>query len=178
MTQPTNSGTGGAPRSGPNKVLIIVLVVAGVVVLGCCGIFTTCMLVARHAAQTVQEAVKEDMRSKGMSVSGVTERGTAAKLPDNFPSDVPVYSGLKAVVSMSDKAHDGGVVTFMASGKAGGDIVKFYQKELPAQSWTEDTVTAMGEMTTMAYSKSGRTVTLMVMPSDKDTTVQITYSKK
>ena len=176
MTQPTHPGTPG--KAGASKVLIIVLVIVGVVVLGCCGGITTCMLIARHAAQSVQESIKQDMRSRGVSVGGVTEGGTEAKLPDNFPSDVPVYSGLRPTVSVADRAHDAGSVGFISSSASSSDVVSFYHDKMKSGGWTEDTNLSVGSTTTLAYSQGASKVTVSVTASGGQTMVQIVYMKK
>ena len=188
MTQQNMPGTGGTPTPPGKKNSNLVWILVGVAVLlmvCCCGGLTTCYWFARSGAKSVamrmekmEEQAKADARRQGMSMGGVTE-GAVAKLPDNFPSDVPIFSGMSPTMSYSDKAREAGMAMFTASGKVGADVIQYYQKELPGQGWKEDNVVNIGATTTLIYSKEGRTVTVMATANDDNTTmVQITYGKK
>ena len=184
MTQTTNAPTG-SPKGGGKKFLIIALVIIGVILLICCGGVTTCALLARSAAKsavnsmglpTVTEGPGGTVTVEGKGVS-ITSGG-AGKLPDNFPSDVAVYSGMKQVASFADRTSGGGTVSFTAKAGISKEVAKFYHDKMTSAGWTEDSNMQMNEMTMMSYSQDKRVAAVTVTEGTDATTVQIIYGKK
>jgi hypothetical protein len=100
------------------------------------------------------------------------------KLPANFPSDVPVYSGLTPGFSFADKAKGSGSV--MLSGKVDKDKAQaYYEKELAAKGWKQEQNTDIGAGSVLVYSKEGRKLSMTIIPeADKgETMVTISYEK-
>ncbi len=114
MTNPVTPAGAPVPPAGGGmpKWLIVLLVIGLVVVLGCCGAFSACWFFAKHAAQGVgqlgqaiqQQAIAE-AKKQGVEAD-MTGNGLA--LPDNFPGDVPVYSGFKAFYKVAPTGQSNG----------------------------------------------------------------------
>jgi hypothetical protein len=101
-----------------------------------------------------------------------------AKLPANFPADVPVYSGLTPGFSFADKVKGSGSV--MLSGKVDKDkTIAYYEKELAAKGWKQEQNTDIGAGSVLVYSKESRKLSMTVIPdADKgETMVTISYEK-
>jgi hypothetical protein len=83
------------------------------------------------------------------------------KLPSNFPSDVPIYSGLTPNYSASNKMQGTASVIMTGSGDA-DKIVDFYKKDLAVKGWTISDEQSFNAMTSMAFTKDKTKVTIIV----------------
>ncbi len=88
--------------------------------------------------------------------------GEGAKLPADFPKDVPVLDGLQLqmVQAATEKKE------FVVQGKSTLSMEKaaaFYKEKVPAQGWKELTTMNAGEMQTMQYEKDQRSLSVMLM---------------
>ncbi len=107
----------------------------------------------------------------------VTKVGTGAKLPDDFPKDVPVLDGLQLQLVQSSPAKK----EFVVQGKAATPIAKaaaFYKEKIAAQGWKQLTTMDGGEMQTMQYEKDERSLSVMLMKEGEDTTVSMQMGPK
>lgn len=102
--------------------------------------------------------------------------GKGAKVPDDFPKDIPVYPGSEIQMSSADPANHSFVVQATTADpidKVGG----FYQKEMKAQGWTEaQVVSQTGEvaMQMLSYEKADASAVIMVTVMDGKTSLSIT----
>ncbi len=102
----------------------------------------------------------------------VVQMGASAKLPADFPKDVPVLDGLQLMMVQSSPAKK----EFVIQGKASIPIAKaaaFYKDKIPAQGWKNLTNMDNAEMQTMQYEKDQRTLSVMLMKDGEDTTVSL-----
>jgi len=100
-------------------------------------------------------------------------------MPANFPTDVPVYTGLTPNMSRADKTNGSGMV--MLTGKVDKDkMVAYYEKELEGKGWKQEQNQDLGVATIMTYSKESRRLTLTASPNADtgDTTVTISYQQE
>lgn len=190
------------PRGGMPKWLLILIVILIIIIFGCCGGVITCGMLFKKGAQKLQEnapgwqaQIEQQAREaqaraadagrpgKGPSINGRTapadngeEAVVSTKLPSNFPSDVPVYSGLSPTYSMADKTKNSGVVMFNGAGDP-EKVSAYYQKELEAKGWKQETNTTFNNMTVLKYSKDEQTVNLSIVPEDGKLTVTMQYGK-
>jgi hypothetical protein len=101
-----------------------------------------------------------------------TQVGGEVKIPDGFPSDVPIYEGLtvQAASTMSD--------TYMLQAQSNeplDKIVQYYVDAMPAQGWVKEAESNQGGvMYISSYKKDGRTAGVTVVTGDESRTVQIT----
>ncbi len=88
------------------------------------------------------------------------------KIPDDFPSDVPVYKNIR-----SAKAITGGVrLLHLQSGDSKSQIVEFYKKELAAAQW-QLTVENRSEGVEILAAKQQRNLTVSIV--DKGATGRV-----
>jgi hypothetical protein len=96
--------------------------------------------------------------------------GENAKLPADFPKDVPVLDGLQLQMVQSSTEKK----TFVVQGNSTTPIAKaaaFYKEKIAAQGWKELTTMNAGEMQTMQYEKDQRTLSVMLMKDGENTNV-------
>lgn len=94
-------------------------------------------------------------------------------LPDNFPKDVPLYTG--AVVKMA-ASHGGQLVVHLQTAASCADVAKFYQDQLKGQGWEVDTTMNMGDTGMVMAKKSGRQCAAVIAKQDDGALVQISVS--
>jgi hypothetical protein len=101
--------------------------------------------------------------------------GDAAKVPDDFPKDIPIYSGVKliGVQTMPDQKmfHIQAQTT-----DAMDKVVAFCKQQYPAQSWKEASSTSMAgdtPMTMLSYQKDDRILNIVLMKDKDGTMIQL-----
>ncbi len=95
--------------------------------------------------------------------------GEGAKLPADFPKDVPILEGLKLQMVQTSENK-----TFVLQGSSTTPIAKaaaFYKEKIAAQGWKQLTVMDAGEMQTMQYEKDQRSLSVMLMKDGENTNV-------
>ncbi len=100
----------------------------------------------------------------------VTQMGASAKIPADFPKDVPVLDGLQLLMVHVSSAKK----EFLVQGKSTTPITKaaaFYREKIPAQGWKELTKMDAGEMQNMQYEKDQRVLSVMLMKEGEETTI-------
>jgi len=125
-----------------------------------------------------------DMKADGQSFTIKTQDGTvvsgdAAKLPDTFPKDVPVYPGAKlALVSTATQNEMFNVN--MTSTDTIENVASYYKKELAAKGWTEtQSMTQGGDqpMQMLNYTKEDRMAMVMASRDGDKTTITLATGK-
>ncbi|MBI5093027.1 MAG: hypothetical protein HZB26_11390 [Candidatus Hydrogenedentes bacterium] len=106
--------------------------------------------------------------------------GENAKVPDDFPKDIPLYPGAKpaTVTSSSEKMEF--MLTFTTKDPV-EKVGEHFKKEVTAQGWTEGMVmNTPGEQATqmLNYTKGGRSLMVVISKQSDDTTIQVTTSGK
>jgi hypothetical protein len=101
----------------------------------------------------------------------------ATRLPANFPSDVPVYSGMQPTYALSDKSKGTGHVIFTGSAKV-DTVSSYYEKEMINKGWREETNTSINDGWVGIYSKDDRNATVSVSMDGDKTMVSVMYEKK
>jgi hypothetical protein len=105
--------------------------------------------------------------------------GENAKLPADFPKDVPLYAGAKLDMVMNDPGA--GACTLQA--KTADPLEKVaaaMEKDIVAQGWTAgDSVNMPGDqaMKMFAFKKADRTISLMLMKEDNVTGITLTLGR-
>lgn len=111
-----------------------------------------------------------------MADGGKMTSGDAAKLPDNFPADVPMYEGMKLIWVMT--TPDEGMSVTAETADAPDKVTAFYKEQVAAKGWTEKYATQQDTMFNGQYSKDGRDLIVMVMKNDDKTGIQLTIAKE
>ncbi|MCP4644624.1 MAG: hypothetical protein GY851_29545 [bacterium] len=98
--------------------------------------------------------------------------GANAKLPDDFPEDVPQYKGMQLV--MVTKMPDGNLSVTATTPDSIDKVAAFYKKEAEANGWNEEMSMDMGEMKNLQYKKADRGMIVLVIKDEKETGIQLT----
>jgi hypothetical protein len=103
--------------------------------------------------------------------------GAAAKIPDDFPKDVPLYKGMEVMAVQKDAAS--GATGFTATSKDGtAKVAEFYKKQAAAEGWTQDADMPQGPMHMLAFSKGDRKLNVVLMGDGNATNIQLTVGKE
>jgi len=127
---------------------------------------------------------KVDMKSDDKSFSIQTKDGTmvagdAAKLPESFPKDVPVYPGAKPTLVSTMAGNE----TFTANFDIADtleNVSAYYKKELAANGWKEQQVISQAgdqPMQMLNYTKEERMVMVTVTRDGDKTVLSLMVSK-
>lgn len=118
--------------------------------------------------------VEFDGKSMSMKIMGKDgdaqlHVGPGAKMPNDFPKDIPIYPGM--TVMMSHSQAEGKMFFVQAnSSEPVSRMADFFKKEVPAQGWQAKTETAMQAEGTksLGYEKDGRMLQITLSTSDKE----------
>jgi len=166
------------------RMLVVLVVVAGLVVSGC----------GKKKQEAEQEAAARIV-SKAMSMAsgrdtkvevdgdkvtftdaegGMTiHAGKGTELPKDFPSDILVYEAAEILHSAS-RGADGFSVS-MQTQDALGKVVEFHKKAMEAQGWQSETAMDMPNRAMLVYKKGERMAHLMIASdSDGGTVISLT----
>ena len=127
---------------------------------------------------------KVDMKSDDKSFSiqtkdGMMVTGDAAKLPENFPKDVPVYPGAKPTLVSTMAGNETFNVSFDTADTI-DQVGAYYRKELTANGWQEQQTMNQGgdqPMQMLHYTKAQRTVMVTVTREGDKTVLSLMVSK-
>lgn len=108
--------------------------------------------------ETVAQGNEQGMvYSDGSGV--VMTTGDKAKVPDDFPKDVPIFAGAKVSLASSDPASKSYTLQLTTSAKP-ADVTAFYDKDLSGKGWTKEMDMAQDAMHMLAMRKDNRSVTV------------------
>jgi hypothetical protein len=118
------------------------------------------------------------VKSKEGEVTAVT--GKNAKVPDNFPKDIPLYPGaeIAAVTTMTQQEMFSVQSTTADSLENTG---AYFRKQFAANGWTEkQSMNQAGDapMQMLTYSKEGRTAMVMLMVESGKTMINLQTAKE
>lgn len=100
--------------------------------------------------------------------------GEGAKVPDDFPKDVPVYSGAKVNSAMSSKESGGTFSLQLESKDDFSKVAEYYKKTMAEQGWkSEQTLENSGDNPSSMLNFSKEKRSCMVMVSKNNDAVQI-----
>lgn len=143
-------------------VLIVVGVITGLLLIG--GILTTIFVgsVFKKAAKNVSV----DSQSGTVNVrseDGSASIGGEAKIPSDFPKDVPVYPGSKVTFAVKTEGKNFSVAVLTKDDVA--KVMDYYKRELAAKGWnsTDDSLEITFEGgSSKSYSKENRVILVTV----------------
>ena len=120
----------------------------------------------------------------GNTVKVETKEGTSewggTKLPDNWPSDAPVYPGASVQFSSSSNSKDGqpSAMVMFQTKEAGPNVYEFYKKELVAQGWTVEQDIQSGDGAMVTATKDTRALSVTVATGDGQTDITVVLASK
>jgi len=116
---------------------------------------------------------------KGADGEMVMTSGADAKIPEDYPKDIPQYAGVKLETVMSN-ATQAIYTTEATTADALDTVVAWYKQQLGAGGWNEEQNVKMGGDTPMnmfVYSKEGRQLMITVSKADNQTRISCAHSK-
>lgn len=99
--------------------------------------------------------------------------GQNAKVPEDFPKDIPVYAG--ATVLSSIKA-EGSFNINLETADEMSKVTASYKEAMKKEGWTEKTAADMGQMTMLTYAKAEREAMVHINSDGKKTSIGLMYS--
>jgi len=102
----------------------------------------------------------------------ITENLGTAKMPANFPTDIPVMAGLTSNFSTADKVKGSGAAIFSGKIKH-DDATAYYEKQMTSQGWKMETNTDVGDGTYMAFTKDTRRANVSITTDTDKTTSMV-----
>lgn len=132
---------------------------------------------AQRSVDKVTDALTEALEKSGVNAdvdvdadsSGVNAQigninisaGAAVKVPDDFPTDMPLYPGSKVTAATSASTL-GSMSVGLTTADAMDKVGAYYAANMPAQGWAETSTYATGTGQTQLYQKDNRTATVTV----------------
>lgn len=125
-----------------------------------------------------------DVSIDGESATVTSEDGTAtmtagaaAKIPDDFPKDVPLYEKMKVMAVQQDSASGAFSITAQSQDSV-AKIAEFYKKQAESNGWTQASEMSQGAaMHMLGYSKGDRNMNLVLAGENGATNIQLTVVK-
>lgn len=149
----------------------LALIVGGVLIVLCMIAAVAGVMVAGSVFGLLQkEGVKVDQQSGAVEITtqdGQSTFSSEATLPENYPSDIPVYPGAEVVYSVV-KDGDGSNVTFRTSDSL-AEVVDFYEAQLASQGWSKTQNQASYFTSGIGFAeKNPRSLALIISEENKD----------
>jgi hypothetical protein len=168
-------------KSNNNKVIVIVLVVVGVlVVMGIIGSLLMGRLFKNAGEKLVENATNtqistnKDGTTTIKSNDGSTSVSTEQKLPDDFPKNIPLYSGQK--ITSSSKVKSDNETTWQVVGETKDSVSKAADGVKKLYSAWESTGEQQLNDTYYYYYTKGNTKANVYVANNGDGNTIITYS--
>ena len=102
--------------------------------------------------------------------------GENVTIPADFPKDVPVYPGAKAIGVVMTKTGDQGASLTLKTDDDTAKVIAWYEDQLKA-SWKQDSSFTANDTEIRSYSKGTAKIALTVSPGDNDKGSVISITK-
>jgi hypothetical protein len=147
------------------------------------------MLVSAGAVWAIYYSANKSLKDAGINVDTKSNTvtvnkdgesvsiGENAKLPDDFPSDVPIYEPSDVVASL--KNGENSYSATLLSSDSISKVTEYYTAELPKNGWqtSDDTSSLTLENSTIStYKKDNRTLGVIVATDPSSNKTSITLS--
>ncbi|MBI2798486.1 DUF4190 domain-containing protein [Candidatus Saccharibacteria bacterium] len=154
LSQIKKSGEGGKGLAVASIVISIVIMIGGLLIVW--GAFFAIQNAAKKAGVDVGNGSVSVKGNNGESLSV----GGNVKIPDDFPSNVPIYKPSDAVAAL--KTNNGYNVT-LATNDSAQKVSDFYKSQLPANGWTsENTDISVSGGTITSYTQGDKQLVLTI----------------
>ncbi len=166
-------------KGGSKKILIVILAIVGFVIflcILCIAVFGFGLKKAGDKIENLDETdfqnymekqIEEGMRDEGQDVDVEFN-----KLPEDFPSDVPIYPDSEVVFASVDDASATASLMINDRSVSEDDVLSFYKKELAKNGWeVEDEATYL--VSALSATKDDRELALTMLFTDDNS---ISYS--
>lgn len=103
--------------------------------------------------------------------------GEAAKIPDDFPKDIPLYDGAQLVTVQQDTGA-GMIALTATSSDPAATIAEFYKKKAEASGWTrESALDQGGTMHMLTYKKDSQQLDIFISGDGDATQIQLSLTR-
>lgn len=172
-----------ASKSNNNKVVIIIVaVIAALVVFGMIGSIIMGKLFKKGAENLVEKAsnsqitTNKDGTTTIKSNDGSAAYSTEQKLPDDFPKDIPLYSGQK--ITGSSKVKTDNETTWQVTAETSDSVSKTTDGVKKLYSgWEQSSESQANDTYYYYFTKGNFTANVYVASGDK-TTISYTVTQK
>ena len=180
--QPTNPTP--AAKKSNSTIIIIVVVVVVLVVLGIAGKLASDFF-AKKAAEKITESAlgqitggKVNVDTNSGSVTVQNDQGTATfgtKLPSNYPTDIPLYTGATVVSAITGNGTTGsqGSTVSLTTPDSADKVQAYYDAQLASKGWTKGESATFGPATTFTATKGDRQLSIEILNSSTDNLTSI-----
>lgn len=117
---------------------------------------------------------KERMRIKTQDGEMTMSSGKTAKLPDNFPEDIPICEG--CALDMAMEVPQGYSLSLTTKDDV-SKVSEWYLKEMIGKGWTKEAFMEMGKQTMLVFKKGERGVNLAISHDNDHTRISLTSVK-
>lgn len=144
-------------------VLIVVGIVVGLMILA--AVAMTVFVGSLFGRATKNVKVTSNGQGEGVTVKSsdgqtTSTYGTNAKLPDTWPSDIPIYS--PSTIVAASKSGDSHYSASFKTNDSTDQVSAYYKQELPKQGWKNINESSYGDGTILSYKKNDRSLTFSV----------------
>jgi cytoskeletal protein RodZ len=170
-------------KSPTTPIIIILAVVIGLGLIYFAGTrllgFTTRRATEEAVEESIEKATegeaKVDIADEGGEITVETEEGTFTtgkkELPDNFPSDLPVYSNAEIITTASS---ENSVAVSWSTEDSQEKVSEFYKDELTDSAWKITQTATLGNATVYGVEKGNMSGAVAVSETEEGTTITIT----
>jgi hypothetical protein len=176
LVQLKKTGEGGKGLAIAALVIAIAEIIIGTIILF--AVIFAVQKAAKDAGVNVNQNGSVNVQGKNGESLSIGN----AKLPDGFPSDVPVYKPSDAILSL--KTKDGYNVT-LATADSAQQVLDFYKNELAKNGWAAEDGSqfVFGANSAQVFSKGSNQLVVLVGTDDnakngKKTTINLTVGPK
>lgn len=117
---------------------------------------------------------EESMRIKTKDGEMSITSGKSAKLPDNFPKDIPMYTGV--ILDMAMEVPEGYSLSFTSKDDM-SKVSEWYLEEMLNMGWTKEASMDMGNQKMLVFKKGERGINLVLSPDNDQTRISLTSVK-
>lgn len=180
--QPPTSPGNTAPKKKSSALKIIIIILVILVILGVVGTLLSAFVFKKIFQFGVKKATNGTVNvgDKGVTIkdkNGNSSFSTEAKLPDGFPSDVPIYK--PSTITVGAKTGNNYDVSLQTSDSS-QKVISYYKTELAKDGWSANSdgssETTIGNVTTETMTKDNRTVTVITSTDNGTTTINLTVA--
>lgn len=110
---------------------------------------------------------------------GVTfATGEAAKIPDDFPKDIPLYDGAQLVTVHQDTGA-GTIALIATSSDPAAKVAQFYKEKAQANGWTQESAFDQGDaMHMLTYKKDSQQLDIFISGEGDATQIQLSLTRQ
>jgi hypothetical protein len=118
---------------------------------------------------------KEHMRIQTKDGEMSITSGKSAKIPDNFPKDIPLYKGL--ALDMAMEVPNGYSLSYTTKDDM-SKVSQWHLNEMTSQGWTKEASMEMGDKRMLVFKKGERGVNLVISADTDQTRISLTSMKE